>query len=83
MPDLGDEERIKLMSCLDEIRNIVGDTASDKVLVETLMACEYDMAKALDHVLNITSNESTATVPKVDFVEGKFRPFNIMWGFSD
>lgn len=53
LPDLPDEEKAKLLSCLDEIRGIIGDTSvTDRLLVETVMQFEYDCAKALDYLLN-------------------------------
>lgn len=65
MPNLDEESRAKLLSCMDEIRGILGDaTVSDKTLVETIMRFDYDCAKALDHLLsNPTSDNITAAAP--------------------
>uniref|UniRef100_A0A7G3B0L8 Putative translation elongation factor ef-1 alpha/tu n=1 Tax=Lutzomyia longipalpis TaxID=7200 RepID=A0A7G3B0L8_LUTLO len=55
LPDLPDEEMGRLMSCMDEIRSIVGDSVvTEKRLVETIMHFSYDMTKALDAILNPT-----------------------------
>ncbi|XP_063706529.1 protein HBS1 isoform X2 [Culicoides brevitarsis] len=57
LPELPDEEKAKLLSCLDEIRGIVGDTSiTEKLLVETIIKYEYDCAKALDFLLNNPSS---------------------------
>lgn len=63
--DLDDETKAKLLSCMDEIRGIIGDTTvTDKCLVETIMEFEYDCAKALDHLLNKPASISpTASAP--------------------
>lgn len=56
MPVLDDLTQAKLMSCMEEIRNVVGDTTSDRQIVETVMKYDYDVAKALDSILNAPSN---------------------------
>lgn len=62
LPDLPDEEKAKLLSCMDEIRGIVGDTSvTDHLLVETIMKFEYDCAKALDYLLNHARSSSKET----------------------
>lgn len=59
LPNLPDDEKAKLLSCLDEIRGIIGDTSvTDRFLVETVMRFEYDCAKALDFLLNSSSCSS-------------------------
>lgn len=44
---------------MDEIRNVVGDTISEKHLVETIMKHKFDCAKALDVILNNSTDAST------------------------
>lgn len=44
---------------MDEIRNVVGDTVSERQLVETIMKHNFDCAKALDVILNNSSETST------------------------
>lgn len=51
MPDLNDLEKSKLLSCIDEIRNIIGETYSDRKLTEVIIANNYDFNKALDTLL--------------------------------
>uniref|UniRef100_A0A182W0W3 Tr-type G domain-containing protein n=1 Tax=Anopheles minimus TaxID=112268 RepID=A0A182W0W3_9DIPT len=52
MPDLNDDDRARLLSCMDEIRDIVGETYSDRQMVEAIMKHDYDCSKALDEILN-------------------------------
>ncbi|XP_059621376.1 protein HBS1 [Phlebotomus argentipes] len=52
LPELPEEELARLLSCMDEIRSIVGDSVSEKRLVETIMHFQYDMTRALDSILN-------------------------------
>uniref|UniRef100_A0A336MLD5 CSON003262 protein n=1 Tax=Culicoides sonorensis TaxID=179676 RepID=A0A336MLD5_CULSO len=69
LPDLPDEEKAKLLSCMDEIRGIIGDTSvTDRLLVETIMKYNYDCSKALDHLLNNPTSESQQAIEE-DFVE--------------
>ncbi|XP_055375116.1 protein HBS1 [Condylostylus longicornis] len=57
MPVLDDLEKIKLTSCIDEIRNVVGDTFSDKKIVDAVMQHNFDYNTALDSLLNDNSKE--------------------------
>lgn len=60
MPNLSENKRVMLESCMDEIRNVVGDTVSEKQLVETIMKHNFDCAKSLDVILNNSGEASTA-----------------------
>lgn len=53
----------KLLSCMEEIRNIIGDSVSDRRIVEAIMNNNYDYTKALDMIL--TSENSTISEPKL------------------
>uniref|UniRef100_A0A1L8DRS6 Putative translation elongation factor ef-1 alpha/tu n=1 Tax=Nyssomyia neivai TaxID=330878 RepID=A0A1L8DRS6_9DIPT len=64
LPELPDEEMARLMSCMDEIRSIVGDSVTEKRLVETIMRFNYDMTKSLDAVLNDKASPGVAKVPE-------------------
>ncbi|XP_013117019.2 protein HBS1 [Stomoxys calcitrans] len=52
MPVLNDLEKAQLTSCIDEIRSVVGDTVSEKRIVETSIKFGYDINKILDDILN-------------------------------
>ncbi|EDS38638.1 eukaryotic peptide chain release factor GTP-binding subunit [Culex quinquefasciatus] len=62
LPELNDEDRVRLNSCMDEIRNIVGESVTDKQLVEAIMKHGYNFDLALDDVLNSTKTPPTASV---------------------
>lgn len=59
MSDLNDLEKSKLLSCMDEIRNIIGETYSDRKLTEVIIANDYDFNKALDTLLKGDSTKKT------------------------
>lgn len=61
MPSLSENEQVLLESCMDEIRNVVGDSVSEKQLVETIMNHKFDCTKALDAILNSSSEKPTTT----------------------
>jgi elongation factor 1 alpha-like protein len=75
LPALNDIEKTKLLSCMEEIRNIIGETYSDKRLVDAIMSNNFDFNKALDFLLNAGSRETVRTTqqptpkPKTDAVE--------------
>lgn len=71
MPSLSEIDKAKLMSCMEEIRNIIGDSYSDKRIMEAIMINDFDFSKALDMVLNDTYSTSTqpSKKPKVTEVE--------------
>lgn len=65
LPELNDVDKSKLLSCMDELRNIVGETYSDKRLVEVIMAHDFDVNKALDMLLNGEKQEKPLPRPKI------------------
>lgn len=61
MPVLNDNDQARLLSCMEEIRNVVGESIPDRQLVETILKHEYDFAKSLDELLN----EATKPAPQI------------------
>lgn len=53
---LSEADEAKLLSCLDELRNILGDTVSENVLIQCVLSNKFDFQKALDELL--TNNKS-------------------------
>ncbi|XP_068628525.1 protein HBS1 [Battus philenor] len=49
---LTEADEAKLLSCLDELRDILGDTVSENVLIQTVLSNKFDFDKALDKLLN-------------------------------
>lgn len=50
---------------MEEIRNIIGDSVSDKKLVEAIMSFNYDYTKALDFILNEPAKTSSSSARDV------------------
>ncbi|CAG9782780.1 unnamed protein product [Diatraea saccharalis] len=55
---LSENDEARLMSCLDELRNVLGDSISDTVLIDTVLSNNFDFNKALDELLNKKDNEN-------------------------
>lgn len=68
LPELNDIDKAKLLSCMEEIRNIVGESISDKRITEAIMANDYDFTKALDMLLTVGSTQPSKK-PKITEVE--------------
>ena len=51
---------VKLISCVEEMENVVGDTIPESLLISAAKRCKYDIKTALDSVLSAhTSNSDT------------------------
>lgn len=50
-PDLSDVEQAKLNSCLEEIRNILGDSTPDHILYQTIIKNKFDLQASLNELL--------------------------------
>lgn len=50
--NLSEDEEARLMSCLDELRNVLGDSVPDNVLIQSVINHKFDFNKALDEILN-------------------------------
>ncbi|XP_065338956.1 protein HBS1 isoform X2 [Cloeon dipterum] len=51
-PQLNDIDEARLQSCLDEIRNVIGDSTPERVLIDTIVKNGFDIHRSLDAVLN-------------------------------
>ncbi|XP_030372270.1 HBS1-like protein [Scaptodrosophila lebanonensis] len=58
MPVLDELEQAQLSSCVDEVRSVVGDAVSERLIVETSMRFGYDIQKILDEILNEETNKN-------------------------
>lgn len=65
MPVLNDIEQAKLVSCIDEVRSVVGDAVSERRIVESSMRFGYDITKILDEILNEESEKPAAKKEKI------------------
>ncbi|CAH1775396.1 unnamed protein product [Owenia fusiformis] len=50
-PKLSDIDEARLNSCLEEIRNVLGDSTPEHVLIEAILQHQFNFEKALDHLL--------------------------------
>jgi elongation factor 1 alpha-like protein len=57
-PQLNDIDEARLQSCLDEIRNVIGDSIPERILVSTIVRNGFDMHRSLDAVLNTSQKGS-------------------------
>ncbi|CAG4963769.1 unnamed protein product [Parnassius apollo] len=58
---LTEEEEAKLLSCLDELRDVLGDTVSENMLIQTVLSHKFDFNKALDELLSNDKNKPKET----------------------
>lgn len=58
-PKLNDLDEAKLISCLEEIRNVIGDIVSEQVLLETILKNNFDVNKCLDLILSNSTGSSS------------------------
>lgn len=69
MPPLSDDDRAKLQSCIEEIRNVIGEAPfSERQLVDTVLKHNFDFPKSLDEILNDMSQKQE---PLVKIIEKK------------
>ncbi|XP_072105664.1 HBS1-like protein isoform X1 [Mobula birostris] len=45
-------DQVRLYACLDKMREVLGESASEQVMIDAVLNCEYDAHKALDLVLS-------------------------------
>ncbi|KAL6261418.1 hypothetical protein P5V15_006512 [Pogonomyrmex californicus] len=71
-------ERTKLMSCLETIRNVIGDTVPDSKLKEKIILSNFDANVALDAILKESSpkniSDSMANKEQLERYPGKLSP---------
>ncbi|KAJ8033459.1 HBS1-like protein [Holothuria leucospilota] len=57
-PQLSESDEVRLQSCLDEIRSIVGETVPEHVIVTKILESGFGFETALDSVLNYQDQET-------------------------
>lgn len=50
--DLCELDEVRLRSCLEEIRNVIGDSIPEHILIDSVLKNNFNFSKALDDVLN-------------------------------
>lgn len=61
-PQLNEIDEARLQSCLDEIRNVIGDSIPERILVSTIVKNGFDIHRSLDAVLNSPSQKGMALI---------------------
>jgi elongation factor 1 alpha-like protein len=57
-------DEVRLRSCLEEMRNVIGDSIPEHILIDSVLKNEFNFSKALDDVLN--SAASATGQPEAD-----------------
>lgn len=66
-PDLSEVDEVRLRSCLEEIRSIIGDAVPEQYLIDSVVKNDFDFNKALDDVLSSAASATgkpAADAPK-------------------
>ncbi|PSN40533.1 hypothetical protein C0J52_12254 [Blattella germanica] len=63
-PGLNEEDEARMRSCLDEIRNVIGDSIPEQILVDAVLKNDFNFNKALDAVLSSSSAGKSEGAPK-------------------
>ncbi|XP_021367800.1 HBS1-like protein isoform X1 [Mizuhopecten yessoensis] len=63
-PTLSDTDQGKLNSCLEEIRNIIGDNTPDHVLCQTIIRNKYDLQASLNELLTTDATPKPQRQPR-------------------
>lgn len=61
MPLLGETDQVRLLSCVDEIRSVIGETISEKRIIETILKNNFDCTASLDEILNDTTTAAASS----------------------
>ncbi|KAI9554905.1 hypothetical protein GHT06_020183 [Daphnia sinensis] len=73
IPPLGELEQAQLYSCLDLLRDRMGDALSEQAGIDAILACNFDAEKALDQLLK-TSVASTLSKSTKSIIKPKPAP---------
>lgn len=64
--DMDQIERAKLLSCVEEMQNVVGETIPEYMLINAAKLHNYDIKSALDSVLNAHTFNNTSNEQNID-----------------
>lgn len=65
IPPLGELEQAQLYSCLDLLRDRMGDALSEQAGIDAILACNFDAEKALDQLLKTSVASSSSKSTKI------------------
>ncbi|KAK3921301.1 HBS1-like protein [Frankliniella fusca] len=63
--NLSDLDEARLRSCLDEIRDVIGDSLSEATLADIILANDFDVSKSLDAALSNAAEDSKRPPSKI------------------
>lgn len=72
--NLSEDDEAKLMSCLDELRNILGDTIPENILVQSVLKHNFNYNHALDEILNNNKGKNS----EVDIAKTALQPVPVI-----
>ncbi|ETE67763.1 HBS1-like protein, partial [Ophiophagus hannah] len=64
-------EKAKLHSCLDHMKEVLGDTVPEKLLVEAVLSSNFDIQQALDSILAQDNKQNGKTKNEDNVIVGK------------
>ncbi|XP_007427494.1 HBS1-like protein isoform X2 [Python bivittatus] len=64
-------EKAQLNSCLDRMREVLGDSVPEKMLVEAVLRSKFDIQQALDSILAQDNKQNTKTKNEDNVIAGK------------
>ncbi|NXN99646.1 HBS1L protein, partial [Rhinopomastus cyanomelas] len=70
-PHLTDVDRARLNSCLDQMREVLGESVPKQTMVQAILTSEFDVPKALELVLSQRSEQNVKTKNEDSVIEGK------------
>ncbi|XP_053314523.1 HBS1-like protein isoform X2 [Spea bombifrons] len=59
---LSSVDQARLHSCLDHMREVLGDTVVEQVMIDAVLQCKFDEAKALDLVFQQDNNKNIKSI---------------------
>ncbi|KAG8225168.1 hypothetical protein J437_LFUL002868, partial [Ladona fulva] len=69
--NLNDIDQARLQSCLEEVRNVIGDSVSEQSLIDAALSCDFNFEKVLNLVLNNTTEKDSSGALKPTKADAK------------